>query len=107
MVSGQEQDRCRPAVTGRKPLQPEVAVAQQGALLVGADVARQHQHIGTGGGRRAVVRMHFQVQVGQQLDLHGLNRQGDGGTCAERRTASRSQRCALSDSCRPCQSAST
>ena len=51
--------------------QAEVVVRQQRAGLVRADVAGQHQDIGANGGAGGEMRVGFQVQVGQQLQLHG------------------------------------
>ena len=55
----------------REARQAEVVVRQQRAGLVRADVAGQHQDIGANGGAGGEMRVGFQVQVGQQLQLHG------------------------------------
>jgi hypothetical protein len=54
----------------RETLQPEVLAVDLGAALVGADVAGQHQHIGARGWLGHELGVDFEVQVGQQLDLH-------------------------------------
>ena len=74
MVAGNEDHRRRPMRKlrqRRKALQTEMLVRQARALLVRAHVAREHQHIRAGGGRGHEMRVGFQMQVGEQLDLHG------------------------------------
>ena len=54
----------------REASQAEVRLGQLRAFLVRADVARQDQQVCAGSGFDAYVRLAFQVQVGQELDLH-------------------------------------
>lgn len=54
----------------RKPGQAEVVVVQLRALLVGAHVPRQHQHIRAKGGLGHKVGVCLQMEVGQKLDIH-------------------------------------
>ncbi|CKS71827.1 Uncharacterised protein [Mycobacterium tuberculosis] len=70
VVARHIEDGRRPAVAGRESAQAEVGVGQAGALLVGADVARQDQHVGARNGLGMEAGMGFQVKVGQQLQLH-------------------------------------
>ena len=79
MVAGNEEHRRWPAGTAlrhrqrRKSRQAKVGnvqAGQQGAVLVGADVADQHQQVGAGRGRGLKVRIGFKVQVGKKLDVH-------------------------------------
>ena len=67
MVARHKQHGRGPAMQGRKPLQTKIGLAQHGALLVRPNVARQHQQVGPGGGRRRKVRVRLQVKVREQL----------------------------------------
>lgn len=55
-----------------KALQSKVFALQQAALLIGADIAGQHQNVGIRCGRSLVVGVDFQVQVREQLNFHSI-----------------------------------
>ena len=74
MIAGNKQHWRGPArVLGqrRKALQTEIFPLNLRATLVGANVARQHQHIGALCRPGLELRVNFKVQIGEQLNLHG------------------------------------
>ena len=82
MVAGHIHHRHRPV---GKQRQAEVRVLHLVAGLVGPNVPGQHQQVGSGGRFRAKVGVHFEVQVGHQLDIHGVCSLNHGGKCPENR----------------------
>ncbi|MCY1213718.1 hypothetical protein D9M72_255120 [compost metagenome] len=65
--------RRGPAVARRVAAQPEVRSIQPGPPAVRADVPGQHQQVRAGRGPGQEGGIGFEMQVGEQLDLHTLN----------------------------------
>ena len=70
VVARQKEYRRGPAMQRRKTRQAKVAVIELRPGLVGANIARQHQHVSAGCGLGREVRVRLQVQVRKELDFH-------------------------------------
>ena len=67
-----EHRRIGRAQRRREAFEPEVGAAEARPFLVGADVAGQHDEVDAGRDPWLEGRITFEVEVGKQLDAHGL-----------------------------------